>query len=374
MNTVHDPNMTRISLVSSNKFKICLLKGEMVSTDSSSSITEDKQIVQLPVGGGVVNVYGKSGIGKTTYMSKKKKFVQFDHDILKTKERTRDFLDMMRHSMTSIVLDDYEVVENMPGVSELRALKNRFATLYIVSKEKLTSLPCITQWYEFPGVPVEDFAHSVGISVEDASRLLEKTRGNMTTVKLDLETTTTNNVRDEFMSSKEYVERLLVSDGATSKYVDHHLAEHGNIMGIFHENYPDLVAHLKPMENVSHSLSDADIIDAKIYSDVWWDLMPFFNVSACLIPSLYMSSSSSAALRPGSIWTKNSNMLMKMNRLKKLRMHRDYIQVWVEKFNAGEEPSGGGHTSYDLDSINQLSLTKIKPRVLNSLKKKCRKV
>jgi hypothetical protein len=124
-----------------------------------------------------------------------------------------------------------------------------------------------------------------------------------------------------------------------------------------------------------HSLSDSDIIDMKIYSDVSWDLMNYFNVSACLIPAYYMRSSKNKQqteeLKAGSIWTKTSNMLMKRNRMKRLRLRdRDEIQVMVMKANAGQELDPR-FDSYDLDSINQISFNKIKPRILSTLKKKC---
>lgn len=319
---------------------------------------------------GVVNVYGKHGIGKTTFFSNIK-HVPLDHDVLKTKERTCDFMEMLKHSFIPLVLDDYELVENLPGIKELKPLRIPF---YIISVNKL-SLECITSHYEFPGVSVEDFAKQHSIHVETARDMLSKTNGNMTAVKLDLENFKSS--RDIFLTSREYVQKLIDSSSETVvEFIDKHLFEHGNTLGIIHENYPDYSSH---SEHITHSLSDADLIDMKIYSDVSWDLMHYFNVCACLIPSLYMSKEQgslskeqgSLSLRPGSIWTKNSNMLMKNNRLKKLRMDRDCIDLWVLKANAGHDDVP--FDSYDLDSINQLSLTKIKSRVLTLLKKKCRR-
>jgi hypothetical protein len=166
------------------------------------------------------------------------------------------------------------------------------------------------------------------------------------------------------MSSKEYVHSLY-----TNRVIDKHLSEHGNTLGIVHENYLDFSSNLIA---ISQSLSDADLIDKKIYSDVSWDLMPYFNVSACLVPSLHFDKQPEyESLRPGSVWTKTSNMLMKVNRLKKLRMPRDHVHVWALKANNGEDIP---FESYDMDSINQLSFTKIKSKVLTLLKKskKCR--
>lgn len=358
--TVQNPNRIRISLASRSKFKICLLKGGM-SVSSSSIIKSDRE-ENFPKSG-IVNVYGKPGSGKTTFFAKHVKHIHFDHEILKSKDRTCDFLDMMKYSLLPLVLDDYDTIDNSIGIKELRPLR---VPVYIVSVEKITSLDCITAYYEFPGVSVEEFANSQGISVDLARDLLEKANGNMRAVKLDLENFKSE--RDVFMSSKEYIHDLVTRSSPVSSFLDKHLYEHGNTFGIIHENYPDFSS--TSLAVISQSLSDADIIDKAIYSDMAWELMPFFNVSACLIPAVYMSSSDTN-LRPASIWTKTSNMLMKRNRLKKLQgVNRDSVSLLVQKLNAGED-APRQFSSYDLDSINQLSFVKIKPRILTSLKKKC---
>lgn len=315
---------------------------------------------------GVVNVYGKSGIGKSTFFSRHVKHIVFDHEILKSKEKTSDFLDMMRYSLLPLVLDDYELIEGSIGLKELRVLR---VPVYIVSINKITNIDCITTHYEFPGVSVEEFARSQNISVEHAKELLEKSNGNMHTVKMDLENFKSE--RDVFMSSKEYVEELVSKRSNITSFLDKHLSEHGNTFGIIHENYPDL-CDCDFLNTVSQSLSDADLIDKYIYQDMAWELMPFFNVSACLVPASHFVSGSGSQLRPASIWTKTSNMLMKRNRLKKLPggIHTDYIPVIVQKLNSGED-APKQFSSYDLDSLNQLSFTKIKAKTLTTLKKKC---
>lgn len=315
---------------------------------------------------GVVNVYGKKGTGKTTHFNK---CLKFDHEILKSKEKTIDFLEMMRFSKFPLVLDDYELVENLPGTKEIFSPR---CLLIIITHEKLAG---VANSYEFPGVPVEIFAKGLSMDVKLVKELLKNADGNMTVVKLDLENF--KSTRDVFFSSKEYVSELITTPKNNLPwYIDRHLTEHGNTLGIIHENYTEFCGD--PYK-ISESLSDADIIDMKIYSEVSWDLMNYFNVSACLIPALYMDKgtpldkSGLLDLRPGSIWTKTSNMLMKRNRFKRLRIRdRDEIQLWVMKANAGEilHPR---FDSYDLDSINQLAFTKIKSKVLTTLKKKCPK-
>lgn len=356
---VQNPRMTRISFASSNKFKICLLIGGGMAVSSSS-----ESICFSLEKNGVVNVYGKKGSGKTTYIvNQLKKYIKFDHEILKSKDKTIDFMDMMRFSKFPLILDDYELVENLPGTKEIFVGQRKFL-LIVISQERLND--CTTS-YEFPGVPVDVFAKSLGTSQKLVEELLKKANGNMTAVKLDLENFKSE--RDVFLNSKEYVSEI-IREGKLSSYIDRHLTEHGNTLGIVHENYID---YCECTEKIANSLSDADIIDMKIYSDVSWDLMNYFNVTACLLPAMYMGKSPTALschLRPGSIWTKTSNMLMRRNRLKRLGIKdRDEIYVWALKANAGEEMNPK-FDSYDLDSINQLSFTKIKSRVLTTLKKK----
>ncbi len=312
---------------------------------------------------GVVNVYGPRGCGKSTFFSTIK-HVNMDHDILKTKESTLHFMETMRYSLMPLVLDDFDYVSSCPGVKELQyPIRTAF---FIVSVEKL-KLDFITDWFEFPGVSVDDFAKLHSITVDRAKEVIDRVGGNMTSASVDV----TNNFeskRDLFIDSKEYIKRIIETP-SKCEFIDRFLTEHGNTLGIMHENYTDYSS--STTAQISHSLSEADLIDSYIYSEMSWDLMPFFNVSACVVPGSLCKGPVTKELRPGSVWTKHSNMLMKAGRLKKLRMNREYIELLVLKANNGD-PLEEITDTYDLDSINQLSFTKIKPRILTSLKKKCR--
>lgn len=336
-----------------------------MTASSSSSI---KRIYENLPKSGIVNIYGPSGCGKTEFLSKVK-HIQFEHDVLRTKESTIHFLDMMRYSFMPLVLDDFELVESYPGVRELK--KPLRVPFFIVSMNRLSGYDFITDWFEFPYSPenvLETFAKKHGITREEARVALSRTNGNMTSASIDI-TYKFTDTRDIFIDSKEYVLRLINSD-TCSRFIDRHLSEHGNTLGIIHENY---IEYSNAYVQITHSLSDADIIDTRMYSDISWNLIPFFNVSACLIPGSlchHDSSSGACTLRPGSIWTKVSNMMMKQGRLKKLRIDRDTIELLALKANNGHTDIAD--SSYCLDSINQISFLKIKPRVLASLKKQFR--
>jgi hypothetical protein len=276
---------------------------------------------------GIINIYGPSGYGKTTFF-KSIKHIDIDHDIFKTKEGTVNFFEMIRYSKIPVVIDNFEFIESMPGSKDIIPLK--YAPLYIISQKPIEAF---TQRYEFPK---PDFP-------------IRKYDG------------------DVFLGCKEYVHELIKTKNPI-KYIDRYLSEHGNTIGIIHENYLDYTDH---MVEVSASMSDADLIDTYIYSEISWDLMPFFNLCGCLIPSMYIHSLNPGQLRAGSIWTKTNNMLMKKGRLKKLRMHRDCINLIALGANLGHKLPDCIKSTYDIDTINQLSFTKIKAKIIQTLKKEC---
>jgi hypothetical protein len=312
---------------------------------------------------GVVNVYSDSGTGKSTFFSKKG-HVQFDHENLKTKEKTIDFLQKMKYSMFPLVLDDYDIVKYTSGVKEFAKGMFPRGTFYVISTERIEQ-DWVDQWYKFPGVPVHDFAMEMGISDEKAQGLLVKTRGNMTAVRMDIHNFSSQ--RDNFETAKEYLQGLL-RDPMPSSNLNKYLTEHGNTFGIIQENYIfsegtsiDLLA------DIANDFSEAHMIDVKMYSDVSWDLMPYFNLHACIMPASKLPSDLELE-RPASMWTKYSNMCMKMNRFKKLKVRLDDISLWILKANNGDPLEQ--FDSYDIDSFNQLAIgTRIQQKITNKLKK-----
>lgn len=310
---------------------------------------------------GVVNVYGDHGIGKTTFF-KSKSHVQFDHDCLKTKDRTIDFLQKMRCSILPLVLDDYDLLKSASGLKEFKKGMFVRGTFYIISTEKIVQ-DWVDQWYSFPGVPVNDFAMSVGITEENAKELLRKARGNMTSVRMDLDNF--GSQRDNFETAKEYIHNLL-KDPRPSDNLNKYLTEHGHTFGIIQENYIYKNASIDTLADIANDFSVANIIDVKMYSDVSWDLMPFFNLHACILPAFKLPADLQLE-RTASVWTKYSNACMKANRFKKLKIMLDDIPLWIKKANMGDPLTP--FDSYDIDSLNQLALgTRINQKITNKLK------
>ena len=215
---------------------------------------------------GIVNVYSEHGTGKTTFF-KSKRHVDFDHEILKTKERTLDFLQRMRCSMLPLVLDDYDLVKSTSGIKEFTKGMFKRGTFYVISTERLEQ-DWVDQWYAFPGVPVREFSMKMGISVEKAQELLDKTRGNMTSVRMDLENF--GSQRDNFETAKEYLQGLL-KDPRPSLNLNKYLTEHGHTFGIIQENYIYKDAPIELLADVANDFSVASLIDVKMYSDVSWE-------------------------------------------------------------------------------------------------------
>jgi hypothetical protein len=354
--TTQDPITILISFASRTKFKICFV----IESEESSSMSFD---ICLPKKG-ITNVYSSHGTGKSTFFSKKG-HVQFDHEILKTKEKTIDFLERMKYSLLPLVLDDYELVQSLSGVKEFKSGMMR-GSFYVISTCRIDE-DWIDQWYEFPGVCPLEFARSFNnVTESDVLESLVKNKGNMTRVKLDLETFSSH--RDIFMSSKEYIVNLLKDPNPTHN-IHKYLSEHGNTFGIIQENYTSVRdSSIHEIASIAHDFSDADIIDVKMYTDVSWDLMPFFNLSACILPAYKLGPIKDPKVdRPARSWTKYSNACMKMNRFKKLRISREEISLWILRANVNDPLEK--FDSYDIDSLNQLAFSnKIHPKITNKLK------
>lgn len=313
---------------------------------------------------GIINVYGPPGSGKSTFFSKKG--IQFDHEILKTKEKTLDFLERMKYSLLPLVLDDYELAQSLSGTKEFKSGLLSRGSFYVISTERINQ-DWVDQWYEFPGVCPLEFARSFTNVPESAVlESLSKNKGNMTRVKIDLGAF--SSYRDVFTSSKEYLVNLLKDPNPTHN-IHKYLSEHGNTFAIIQENYT-LVrdSSIDEIASIAHDFSDAEIIDTKMYSDVSWDLMPFFNLFACILPAYKLGPITDPKIdRPGRIWTKYSNACMKMNRFKKLGISREEIPLWILRANSNDPLDR--FDSYDIDSINQLAFSnKIQPKITNKLK------
>ena len=303
----------------------------------------------------ITNVFGPPGTGKTFYFSQKKDMIYINHDILKTREGTIDFFEKMNSSKLSVVIDDYDSVSTCIGLNSIPT--DTKTEIYILSETRLA----IGNPLQLPRVTAEEFSKHLGKTVTEEE--LKNENYNMHIFKQDFSW-----MRDRFFDSYKYIENL--ASGKIPFHYNKVFHEHGHCFGIVHENYIDATnLSIDTCANMYDSLSTADMFDSLIYSQKTWDVVPFFINSACFIPSLYIRPHTFTKLRPGSMWTKFSNMSMKQIRLKKLNKKIDDLRLIVLKANAGD-PLTEITQTYDLDTINQLSLdVKIKPKIMNGLKK-----
>jgi hypothetical protein len=233
----------------------------------------------------VVCVYGPTGCGKTTWVKDNLHYIEIDDYILRSKEASLDFIERVKCLKRNILIDNFD--PSLPG-----------AALFIDAPVSKGSTILVSRTY-IPGtLPHEmsgpDYRQmSIGVDAMDA-----------------------------FEDYPDIIRRHLTTRGTTIKHIDLLRAiqsEHGNVMGIVHEN----VNILDPL--IFQSFSDADIIDTKMYSDGDWNLLPFFIHSGCVIPCIIIDGSVRTKLRPATLWTKHMNVCMNMKLFRGTRLHIDVI-------------------------------------------------
>ena len=124
----------------------------------------------------------------------------------------------------------------------------------------------------------------------------------------------------------------------------------------------------------------ADAIEGKVYEGAW-DLLQYFNLWGCVLPSVEIRHTLSNNLRPGSTWTKYQNACMRAKKLSDIASRVPHSTLDVDALLlVRKQVENGVFTSFmdykltpsDLDVMNHLSpLNKIKAKTLASLKKQC---
>jgi hypothetical protein len=323
--------------------------------------------------GPAVCVVGKSGIGKTWTVRKELvPCVELTPDILKSKQDTIDFLNKIHGTNTSVIIDEYECVYDLVGIREITAPPTN--GLFVVISQIPVKFSFEIKTYDFP---VLGPAAIKGLFPDASDHIIAACGGDLRRVKQSLSFTSDN--RDDFMGPREFL-ALMVSRTSTTNpvhYVGHPIQEPGNIASILHENYPDSKGR---MEVISNELSIADVIETRVYSGDW-DLLSYFNLWGCILPSYEIKHTLPRDLRPGSTWTKYQNMCMRHKKIKSIstkiphqHLDTDALLLIRRQIENGDfenfldydlEPS-------DIDILNHLSpLNKLKAKTISSLKKQC---
>lgn len=322
-----------------------------------------------------VYIWGKPGIGKTWAV--KKSFpgcIELDSNILKSKQQTIDFLERVRGSSEAILIDEYESIQDLIGMREIEGPVTRGPLIIIGHEETVPNgKPFV---YKFPLMPPAEIEKL--LKCPDSARVSVECNGDIRffyNVCMH-----GSSKKDEFMSARDVIHSLIHVDGTRrpGNLMGEYLDEHGNMLGMIQENYVNS-PNVDTIQ-VTEALSNADIIDCRIYEGNW-DSMCYFYNEGILIPSFHIGHTLNE-IRTASIWTKSLNIRMREKKIREMNtksVHRhlrhDELIVIQRYCNSDLDKARELLREYNLDSsdldvINHLG--KIKTKHLTILKKECR--
>jgi hypothetical protein len=320
-----------------------------------------------------VCVLGKTGIGKTWAVHDAlDPCIELTSDILKSKQDTLGFLEKIRGTNTPVILDEYETVQDLIGIREIKEPPTN--GLFVVVSQIPVKFDFEIHTYNFP-VPGPETIRRIVPGVSDD--IVVKCKGDLRYALQSL--TIQSDSKDEFQGAREFLESLV---SRTSRVNPAHclgssVHEPGNVTAILHENYVDSKTcdHAQVME----TLSDAMVFENKVYEGNW-DLYNYYNVMGCVLPAYQIGHSLKLPLRPGSMWTKFQSMCARSKRLRALaqripgkRLTTDDIFLLFLYAEAGNVDVLREHgvTTQDLDVLNHVSLyRKLRAKDVAHLKKR----
>lgn len=324
--------------------------------------------------GRVVCIVGPPGIGKTwTLHQTIGRFIELTSEILRSKKDTIEFLERINSSDLPVLLDEYECVQDLVGLRELKGPPSS-GQFFIIS-HFVPKLDFKFKIYDFPVLPF-DKLKSLFPEASDAAILESKgdIRWIIQSIKFN------SDYKDEFSGPKEFVTDLLsiYTDTNPMDYIGSPIQEPGNVCSILQQNYVDAVRGNVRTEIVSEYLSVADILDTRIYAGDW-DMLPFFNFFGCIFPAKEIGHVLKPPLKPGSTWTKYQNICMRTKKINALATRVPQKKLSIDELLLIRDYAEAGDVSLmkeyrftpqDLDTLNHLSpLRKIKAKTLVSLKK-----
>jgi hypothetical protein len=323
--------------------------------------------------GPAVCVIGPCGIGKT-WTAKKElgSWIELGPDILKSKNDTVEFLNKIRGTSHNILIDEYECIFELIGLREIKEPPT--SGLFVVTSQIPVKFDFEIKLWE---LPIKSQAEIKILFPTARHDVIETCRGDLRVVIQSLEYS--SDIRDDFQSPREFLNSILKTNSIVNPvdYLGHPIQEPGNIVSIIHENYVNSRGRL---DIIGEQLSQADLIETKIYAGDW-DLLSYFNFWGCILPAREINHTIGQELRPGSTWTKYQNMCMREKKMKSISnlvprspLCLDSLLLIRSHLEHGNfEPFlEYGMNPSDLDILNHLSpINKLKAKTLSSLKKEC---
>lgn len=363
------------ALFSKTIFKTCLVRdSSSISSFMDRYINKCLQIsnTNLTNFGPAVCILGKSGIGKTWYVNNELQgnFIDLTADILKTKQKTIDFLERVKSSPLPIVIDEYEAVCDLVGLWEIKKVPSKGQ--FIVISQIPVKFDFKIETWKFPVPGRSDILKIVPDAPDD---LINEADGDLRFVIRGMNFKSAE--KDAFETPRDFVTKLLSNKTSINpvKYIGDPLSEPGNIVSIVQENYVDAVGARHDI--ISDFFSTSEIFDEKIY-DGHWQLLPYYSFFGCIQPAIEIRHSlDPSKIRPGSVWTKFQNICMRTKRLHAMARRRArtltrddilLLKIYAENENI-EILKEYGIEPQDLDVMNHLSSHKIKAKTLVTLKK-----
>jgi hypothetical protein len=318
-----------------------------------------------------IYIWGKNGIGKTwTVRNSLENFVDLEYDILKSRNATLEFIERIKVSGLPVLIDDYDSVSETIGMKEINALDR----VIIIGNSPVKKLDGFYMW-EFPTKTLAELTEIAKLYDVVDEDIVRKSGGDIRCIISSI-----GDDKDVFWTPKDFVRSMICKDGSrdAGDYIGRMIEEHGHVMDMIFDNYIDSEAD---PNDVLECLSRASIYDDVIYAGNW-NLLPYFSIEACIYPSHYIDHTVKGDIRPGSMWTKFSNMCMRRKKFRDLstRVHRQHLDVdAIMLFRDYFEKGLGQHLikeynlkKSDFDVINHLCLQrKLKTSVITALKKQC---
>jgi ABC-type dipeptide/oligopeptide/nickel transport system ATPase component len=337
--------------------------------DRFLAISKQKSDTHFTSLGQAVCLVGRSGLGKTWSAHQAlDKYVELTSEILRSKADTLEFLEKIRGTNIPVLLDEYETLQNLIGLRELRTIPTNGQ--FIVTSQIVPKFDFEIAVHEYP---VKTFEQIKLLYPDATDENIVKSKGDLRWVERSL--IFRSDDQDDFTLPRDFVTALVTKNSSLNpmKYLGHQVAEPGNCSAILNANYID--SPKVDFAFVSEKFSEGDIFEEAVFTGSW-ELMPYFNIFGCIEPAVIIGHTLKGPLKPGSSWTKFQNMCMRNKKIKNMS-HRTLDKtldvdslMLLRDYGRTDLFREYGLVSADLDVMNHISpLRKVKAKDLANMKR-----